>query len=168
MAVHGDGDSRHDVYWSEDRTGKGQTKLCLNLDCPFTFTNSRDIILILPSILQVSVLILSFMSVERWLCISWPLRAPRVSLSLAKITLAFMWLVGLALAVGPGKYRGSVGNLHGFGLQHEGTCNDGMIWSSVEKEKNIVVFILKCLFLFFFFSIKFCLCSGVTYFFYAV
>lgn len=55
------------------------------------------------SVVQVSVLILSFMTVERWLCISWPLRAPRLSLPLAKATLALMWLVGLLLAVGPGK-----------------------------------------------------------------
>ncbi|XP_050725676.1 relaxin receptor 2-like [Eriocheir sinensis] len=59
---------------------------------------------------EVSVLILSFMSVERWLCISWPLRAPRVSLPLAKVTLVFMWVVGFALAVGPVLlYRGHQG-----------------------------------------------------------
>ncbi|KAK3849025.1 hypothetical protein Pcinc_044205 [Petrolisthes cinctipes] len=41
---------------------------------------------------EVSVMILSFMSVERWLCITWPLGAPKLSLGGAKVALMCIWL----------------------------------------------------------------------------
>ncbi|XP_050725480.1 relaxin receptor 2-like [Eriocheir sinensis] len=53
---------------------------------------------------EVSVLILSFMSVERWLCITWPLAAPKLSLGGAKMALSLIWLLGLSLALTPVLY----------------------------------------------------------------
>ncbi|XP_047499746.1 relaxin receptor 2-like isoform X2 [Penaeus chinensis] len=50
---------------------------------------------------EVSVLILTFMSVERWLCITWPLGAPKLSLGTAKVVLVAIWSVGLLLALVP-------------------------------------------------------------------
>nr|ARK36625.1 relaxin-receptor 1 [Sagmariasus verreauxi] len=53
---------------------------------------------------EVSVMILSFMSVERWLCITWPLRAPKLSLGGAKVSLTCIWVVGIVLSTAPVYY----------------------------------------------------------------
>lgn len=53
---------------------------------------------------EVSVLILSFMSVERWVCITWPLAAPKLSLEGAKFSLACIWCLGLTIAIIPVVY----------------------------------------------------------------
>ncbi|KAK7074926.1 7 transmembrane receptor (rhodopsin) [Halocaridina rubra] len=50
---------------------------------------------------KVSVLILSFMSVERWLCITWPLGAPKLSSGRAKLALGFIWAIGFIIATAP-------------------------------------------------------------------
>ncbi|XP_064078759.1 relaxin receptor 1-like isoform X2 [Macrobrachium nipponense] len=50
---------------------------------------------------EVSVMILSFMSVERWLCITWPLGSPKLSLGRAKLALVVIWAAGFALAIAP-------------------------------------------------------------------
>ncbi|XP_071514726.1 relaxin receptor 2-like [Panulirus ornatus] len=50
---------------------------------------------------EVSVLILSFMSVERWVCITWPLGTPKLSLEGAKVALACIWATGFLLSVLP-------------------------------------------------------------------
>ncbi|XP_063881360.1 relaxin receptor 2-like isoform X2 [Scylla paramamosain] len=63
---------------------------------------------------EVSVLILSFMSVERWLCITWPLAAPKLSLGGAKMALTFIWFTGISLALAPVLYyRGQQQRFYG-------------------------------------------------------
>ncbi|XP_047499260.1 relaxin receptor 1-like [Penaeus chinensis] len=62
---------------------------------------------------EVSVLVLAFMSVERWLCIAWPLRSPRLSLRSARSVLAGIWALGLLLALAPVMYYRSKQGFYG-------------------------------------------------------
>ncbi|KAK4288009.1 hypothetical protein Pmani_038938 [Petrolisthes manimaculis] len=62
---------------------------------------------------EVSVMILSFMSVERWLCITWPLGAPKLSLGGAKVALMCIWAIGIMLAVTPVLYYQSHQGFYG-------------------------------------------------------
>ncbi|XP_064110235.1 relaxin receptor 1-like [Macrobrachium nipponense] len=50
---------------------------------------------------EVSVMILSFMSVERWICITWPLRTPKLSIGTARIILTGIWSAGLLISIFP-------------------------------------------------------------------
>ncbi|XP_068245510.1 relaxin receptor 2-like [Palaemon carinicauda] len=50
---------------------------------------------------EVSVMILAFMSVERWICITWPLRTPKLSIGTARITLSGIWSIGLLISIVP-------------------------------------------------------------------
>ncbi|KAK7069524.1 Protein-hormone receptor activity protein, partial [Halocaridina rubra] len=50
---------------------------------------------------EVSVMILAFMSVERWVCITWPLRIPKLAHGAAKIILMGIWTTGLILSIVP-------------------------------------------------------------------
>ncbi|XP_068245480.1 relaxin receptor 2-like [Palaemon carinicauda] len=50
---------------------------------------------------EVSVMILAFMSVERWICITWPLRTPKLSIRTARITLSGIWSIGLLISIVP-------------------------------------------------------------------
>ncbi|XP_069188605.1 relaxin receptor 2 isoform X8 [Procambarus clarkii] len=54
---------------------------------------------------EVSVLILAFMSVERWVCITWPLAAPKLSHEGAKLALACIWALGIVISIIPGLLR---------------------------------------------------------------
>ncbi|XP_069188600.1 relaxin receptor 1 isoform X3 [Procambarus clarkii] len=59
---------------------------------------------------EVSVLILAFMSVERWVCITWPLAAPKLSHEGAKLALACIWALGIVISIIPVMYyRGQQG-----------------------------------------------------------
>ncbi|XP_063595777.1 relaxin receptor 2-like [Penaeus indicus] len=62
---------------------------------------------------EVSVLVLAFMSVERWMCIAWPLRSPRLSLRSARSVLAGIWALGLLLALAPVMYYRSKQGFYG-------------------------------------------------------
>ncbi|XP_042890029.1 relaxin receptor 1-like [Penaeus japonicus] len=53
---------------------------------------------------EVSVLVLAFMSVERLVCITRPLRSPGLSLATARLGLSALWLCGLTLAIAPQLY----------------------------------------------------------------
>ncbi|KAG7164870.1 G-protein coupled receptor GRL101-like 3 [Homarus americanus] len=44
------------------------------------------------------------MSVERWVCITWPLGAPKLSLTGAKAALGCIWTLGILLSVAPAYY----------------------------------------------------------------
>lgn len=64
-------------------------------------------------ILQVSLLLLTFMSVERFVSISHPFGERTLNYRTASISTALIWLTGSALAVVPVLYWNELGSHHG-------------------------------------------------------
>jgi hypothetical protein len=52
---------------------------------------------------QVSLLLLAFMSMERFLCIASPFGYTKLNQKTAKISLVLIWGLGLIMAIVPGK-----------------------------------------------------------------
>lgn len=53
---------------------------------------------------QVSLLLLAFMSMERFLCIASPFGYAKLNQKTAKISLILIWGLGLIMAIVPGRW----------------------------------------------------------------
>ncbi|XP_076057303.1 relaxin receptor 1-like [Oratosquilla oratoria] len=50
---------------------------------------------------QVSIFLLTFMSVERWVCITWPLQRRNLSMKETRWILLIIWILGFSIALAP-------------------------------------------------------------------